>query len=96
MNRDTTIDVLKGIGIILVVIGHSCCPQLLNDFIFSFHMPLFFIASGYFFEMKNLENKKDYLKRKIRGIYFPYLKWSVIFLLLHNLFYYAIIFMIGE
>ena len=89
MNRDTTIDVLKGIGIILVVIGHSCCPQLLNDFIFSFHMPLFFIASGYFFEMKNLENKKDYLKRKIRGIYLPYLKWSVIFLLLHNFFYYC-------
>lgn len=89
MNRETTIDVLKGIGIILVVIGHSGCPQLLNDYIYSFHMPLFFIASGYFFNTNYLENKKVYLKRKVQGIYLPYLKWSVIFLLLHNLFYYC-------
>lgn len=89
MDRDTTIDVLKGIGIILVVIGHTRCPQLINDFIFSFHMPLFFIASGYFFSKSNLENKKNFVIRKVQGIYLPYLKWSVIFLLLHNIFCYC-------
>lgn len=89
MERDTAIDILKGIGIILVVIGHSGCPILLNDVIFSFHMPLFFIASGYFFNTNCFENKELYLRKKIQGIYLPYLKWSVIFLLLHNVFYYC-------
>ena len=89
MNRDKTIDVLKGIGIILVVIGHSGCPNLLKDFIYSFHMPLFFIASGYFFNENYLESKKEYFKRKVHGVYLPYLKWSVIFLILHNFFYYC-------
>lgn len=73
----------------LVVIGHCRCPQQLNDFIFSFHMPLFFIASGYFFNPKCFKNKKDYFIRKLKGIYLPFLRWSVFFLFLHNLFYYC-------
>ena len=89
MDRDSTLDVLKGIGIILVVIGHSNCPKLLDDYIFSFHMPLFFIASGYFFNKKCLENKKQYFFKKVQGVYLPFLKWSVIFLLLHNVFYFC-------
>ena len=89
MNRDAAIDVLKGIGIILVVIGHSGCPQLLNCYIYSFHMPLFFIASGYFFNVNYLENKKKYFERKVKGVYLPYLKWSVIFLFLHNFLYHC-------
>ena len=89
MDRDSTLDVLKGIGIILVVIGHRNCPKHLDDYIFSFHMPLFFIASGYFFNKKCLENKKQYFFKKVQGVYLPFLKWSVIFLLLHNVFYYC-------
>lgn len=86
-NRNATIDILKGIGIILVVIGHSGCPQFLGDFISSFHMPLFLIASGVFFKEVYLDNKKDYALRKVKGIYLPFLKWSYIFLLLHNVFF---------
>ena len=42
------IDVAKGIGIILVVLGHTYgIPAELLDIIYSFHMPLFFIISGY-------------------------------------------------
>lgn len=46
--RDTTWDAVKGIGIILVVIGHSGCPAYIHDFIYMFHMGLFFFASGKF------------------------------------------------
>ncbi len=42
------LDVAKGIGILCVVIGHSFVPMALNNWIYSFHMPLFFIISGYF------------------------------------------------
>ena len=45
--REVLYDVIKGIGIILMVIGHTCGQPLYN-WIYSFHMPLFFIISGLF------------------------------------------------
>lgn len=42
------IDIARGIGIVLVVLGH-CLSQLdggLRTFIYSFHMPLFFALAG--------------------------------------------------
>lgn len=87
VNRNQTLDVLKGIGIILMVVGHSGPPECLNDLIYTFHMPLFFIASGWFFREQNLEDCRGFALRKIKNIYWPYLKWCFIFLLLHNVFY---------
>ena len=48
--RNSSIDVAKGIAIILVVLGHSIAEPTvpLNKFILSFHMPLFFFLSGIF------------------------------------------------
>ena len=43
--RDKSIDIAKGIGIILVVYGHLACP--ISEEIFLFHMPLFFLLSGF-------------------------------------------------
>ena len=43
------IDVVRGEAILLVVIGHSGCPSLIYNFIYSFHMPLFFVISGYLY-----------------------------------------------
>ncbi len=51
-NRIDWIDCAKGIGMLLVVFGHtvrvpgSDAEQLVRGAIFSFHMPLFFILSG--------------------------------------------------
>ena len=87
MQRDESIDIIKGIGILLVVLGHSGCPQVLSQVIYSFHMPLFFIASGIFFSGKYLHNKKEYAKKKIKSLYLPFVQWSVVFLLFHNVFY---------
>lgn len=87
MNRDKTLDIIKGIGIILMVVGHSGAPDYVHDIIYTFHMPLFFIASGWFFSERNLDDAKGFAMRKIKSIYFPYWKWCVIFLLLHNIFY---------
>lgn len=54
MSRDKTIDVAKGFAIILMVVGHcDDLPRVLFRFIFSFHMPLFFLFSGYFFKEKD-------------------------------------------
>lgn len=88
MGRDNTVSILKGIGILLVVVGHSGCPHILSRWIFCFHMPLFFMASGYFFRDEYIDNPWEFFQKKVRGIYWPFVKWSIVFLLLHNVFMY--------
>lgn len=85
--RDISVDILKGIGIILVVIGHANCPQVLRAAIYSFHMPLFFICSGFFFSLKDVSNYKNFIQRRVLRLYIPFVKWSILFLFLHNFFY---------
>lgn len=48
--RDATFDIMKGIGILLVITAHffSWNHPLLGRFITSFHMPMFFAVAGYF------------------------------------------------
>lgn len=85
--RDNKITIAKAIGIILMVIVHAGLPQMEANFIIMFHMPLFFIVSGYCFKEKYLSNNTDFIKRKIKGLYIPYIKYALLFLLLHNLFF---------
>lgn len=48
--RDETVDIVKGIGILLVLLGHVVpYGSYPCRYIFSFHMPLFFIVSGVLF-----------------------------------------------
>ena len=84
--RDSAVTYTKAVGIILMVIGHSNCPQMLWDFIYMFHMPLFFIMAGYCFKDKYLQTPVDYVKKKLKGIYLPFIKWSLLMLVLHNIF----------
>lgn len=48
--RVEILDMLKGLGILLMVIGHLEYGDTLNQYIYSFHMPLFYIVSGYLFK----------------------------------------------
>ena len=43
--RDIQLDILKGIGIILVVFAHTA-QNCASGFVYLFHMPLFFFLSG--------------------------------------------------
>ena len=83
--RDKTIDIARGIGITLMVIGHTYCPQVLCDFIYLFHMPLFFFLSGYL-SLKLFEINLNYtvLKHKLKKLYLPYVSFSFVLLVLHN------------
>lgn len=86
MNNNITY--LKALGIILMVLGHSMCsiPYVI-PFISMFHMPLFFVASGYCFNEKYLAAPLTFLKRRLKGLYVPFVKWGLIFALLHPLFF---------
>ncbi len=64
------IDIARGIAIILMVLGHIHHIPL-RTFIFSFHMPLFIIVSGMFFNTK--ENLKDIVKKIVKNLFIPYM-----------------------
>ena len=87
MNRNTVISIAKGLAIILMVIAHAEAPGWLCRFIFEFHMPLFFITAGYFFSLKYLNDEATFVKKRVKGLYIPFVKWSVFFLLIHNLMF---------
>ena len=83
--RNYTISIVKGIGIILMVVGHAEAPWFITNFIYTFHMPLFFIAAGYFFSRKYLSDPWTFISRRVKGLYVPFVTWAVIFLLLYKL-----------
>ena len=69
----------------LMVLGHSGLGvEFLQKFIYMFHMPLFFFASGYCFKRTYLDEPGKFLLRRVKGLYWPFVKWSLVFLALHN------------
>lgn len=85
-NRDKSLDIAKAICIILMVVGHSGCPTYLHDFVYMFHMPCFFFVSGWLLNDKYITDLKMGLIQKAKGSYYPFVKWTLIFLLFHNVF----------
>lgn len=78
---------VKAIGITLMVLAHILTPRSMGwNVIYAFHMPLFFIMSGYCFKEKYLDDVKQFVIRKIKGIYVPFVLFSLLFLAMHNVF----------
>lgn len=67
-SRAEWIDVCRGIGICIVVLGH-CSPPLYK-LIYSFHMPLFFILSGYLFKERKLSTQMYNMIKRYLAPYF--------------------------
>ena len=87
--RDITWDCVKGLTMILVVVGHSGCPAGIHRFIYLFHMGLFFYISGLFIKKGNrVSDFKNFAWKKVKGLYSPYVVWAVSFILLHNFYIY--------
>lgn len=77
----------KGIAIILMVLVHTCFSDYGGKLINMFHMPLFFLMSGYCFKDTYLDSFKNYAWKRIKGSYWPFVKWGLLFLALHNVFF---------
>ena len=85
--NNTNLSICKAIAIILMCAGHAEGPTLLVTFIYLFHMPVFFIAAGYFFDKKYLADPWTFCVKRVKGLYVPFVKWSLFFLVFHNLFF---------
>lgn len=91
--RDPYWDIIKGFTILLVIIGHSIqyhngetyyeqglyWANPIFKFIYSFHMPLFMLISGYFC-VKSIQkyNVHDFVKNKTQSLLLPILSYSLI------------------
>ncbi|MBE6825005.1 MAG: hypothetical protein E7513_06635 [Ruminococcaceae bacterium] len=70
------LDALRGLGIILITLGHLGCFELLERYIYSFHVPLFFFISGYLY-IRSAKPIKNFIKRKTITILVPFLVWTL-------------------
>ncbi|MCM8814001.1 MAG: acyltransferase family protein, partial [Candidatus Omnitrophica bacterium] len=82
--------VAKGIGILFVVIEHfypEGSPAYwvgLRNSIYTFHMPLFFILSGYLYT-RNKYSYRELLKNKVRRLLYPFISIAGSFFLIKYL-----------
>lgn len=70
-NRIDWIDWAKAICIFLMVCGHSPIKPYFHDFIYLFHMPVFFTISGYLYKYRNF-------KKLFFTLLIPSILWSCI------------------
>jgi fucose 4-O-acetylase-like acetyltransferase len=89
--RDNSLDIAKGFGILLVVLGHCfdgliaskffpetlLWPTLVVYAIYLFHMPLFFVISGHLASGKHRPAGTT-VARLLPSIVYPYFLWSIV------------------
>lgn len=88
-SHDRAFAICKALAIICVVLSHAGGPTWLNHFVFQFHVPVFFIVAGYFFKERHADNWGEFVGKKFSRLYMPFLRWSLFFLLVHNLWFYT-------
>lgn len=86
------IDVCRGIGIILVVLGHAIKQtgvqntafDMIVSVIYSFHMPLFFFLSGFvsdrIMRFISWEERKNYIKGRAFRLLIPYFSVGLLYM----------------
>lgn len=94
--RITFLDITKCFAIFCVILGHVIQQTFPGDpyhdswlfqFIYSFHMPLFMVVSGYFMEKAFAMSPLYFLKRRSIQLLLPTLTFSILFILFHNIIY---------
>lgn len=90
-SKNNEINILRGIAFVLVLLGHSfpdsaygyinMYTEFAREYIYSFHMPLFFIISGFCMAPLLSEKQisiKDELIKRAKRLLIPYLFYSYI------------------
>ena len=78
-------DIVKGWGIIAIVLGHT--GYFAGAFVYLFHLALFFFITGYFYnETKYGDTPFLYFGSRLAGAWPRYMFYTLFFVLLHNFF----------
>lgn len=70
------IDLYRGIGILLMVLGHVGIWGTFDYWVHGFHMPMFFFISGYLYTRH--EETAHYLRTKARQLLIPYICYGLL------------------
>ena len=79
--RNTELDFLKGIAIFLMMFDHVGWGSVAHVYIQSFHMPLFFIVSGYLW--KNKSSVTEVIKKRTKTVLIPYAFFTLFYLIIY-------------
>lgn len=71
VERVSYIDYIRAIGIVLMVLAHIPLSSAFVHYVHGFHMPLFFIVSGYCYK-----GGEGHLKKTIKKLLVPYFSFS--------------------
>lgn len=93
MKRYLEMDIAKGIGIILVILGHALdatqrstnipAATGLFDFIYSFHMPLFVLVAGFVSGPSLLKySKRELIVKRTKRLMIPYFVAGILYFLM--------------
>jgi len=83
------VDYAKALTIFLVIVGHTNDPYIPGkswfylDFCYAFHMPLFFMLSGFFLRARNNPGEvklSDCLRKDFFALIIPYFIWGCIYM----------------
>lgn len=81
-------NIVKGIGIILVVAGHACNSSVgtpVSNYIYLFHLPLFFFVSGYLYnEEKYGDDPYANIASRLKSSWIKYVLIYWVLILLHD------------
>lgn len=79
-------DILKGIGIVSIVFGHSQSLGIAVRAVYYYHLTIFFFISGYLFNEERYGGRPfEFFSRRLKNIWVPYVCYGGLFVLLHNL-----------
>lgn len=71
--REEWVDRVKFLGILAIYIGHfGETAGWLYEFVFTYHVPLFFFVAGFFAGGNKKYTIKEYVKKKIKVLVIPY------------------------
>lgn len=82
-SRLVYVDIMKALCIMLVIVGHmGFIEHNLKAWIYSFHIPVFFMITGLTFkkdEILSLRSYWNFVTRKFRSLMVPYALWAMIY-----------------
>lgn len=81
MKRIKYIDQVKGFAILLIVLGHIIPASFLKTWIYTFHVPIFFIINGILIAKKEKSAKDINVKECFFNILYPYFTFSIFVLI---------------
>lgn len=78
--RQNYLDIVKGIAILLVIVGHLQLDNVIRNFVYSFHIPIFFYIGGVIYR-----KKVEIPYHRIKYLFLNYLAFGFLFIILITL-----------